>query len=97
MNVIQLARHWKVRRPTMYAEMVQSGQLHERLSSMLQQVDELLEKTKEDLLKRHPVPDGVDVHIKMQHYLWIDRTAWELIQEMILLPCEKDVPTIGQD
>lgn len=81
----------------MYAEMVQSGQLHERLSSMMQQADELLEKTKDDLLKRHPVPDGVDMHIKMQHYPWIDRTAWELIQDMVLLSCEKDVPVIGQN
>lgn len=97
MNALQLARHWKQHRPSMYAEMVQSGQLHERLSSMLRQADELLEKTKEDLLKRHPVPDGVDLHTKMQHYLWIDRTAWELVQEMILLPSEKDVPMIGQD
>ncbi len=74
-----ILQHWEQHRPDFVQEC--GAQLVDVALRAEQQAEELLERTKEQLLQQHPVPDRGSVEEKQQHYLWVERTAWELIRD----------------
>jgi hypothetical protein len=92
---VMTMKHWMEHRPLMYSEMKKSGTLLTTLANVQQAAEDDLELIKEQLLQNHPMPGGATIEQKMQHYFWIDRTAWELVRESFLFQNEEDMPCLG--
>ncbi|MFX3643256.1 MAG: TnpV protein [Candidatus Pristimantibacillus sp.] len=92
---VMTAKHWIQHRPLMYSEMKKSGTLLTTLVNVQQTAEAELDLVKQQLIEKHPIAAGVTVEQKMQHYFWIDRTAWELVRESFLFQNEEGMPCLG--
>ena len=70
----------------MFMELMQSGELEEFLNTRVRSVMEQDEAIRRQLEKEHPYPVTNNPLETAQHHNWIKHTAWEMVQDQILIP-----------
>ena len=92
--------HLERHRPQQVADMAADGTLEEHCEEVGEQVESVVERTRQQLLEANPVPAGADDHERAAHLGMIYHQAWELVGLQIIYPPsgeEEDDARIGEN